>query len=567
MSWHYACTPYVWPSLFTFIFLSALSGYAWRRRRTSGALPFAIGSLLAALWSVGSAMESAAQDLPGKVLWFEFQNIWQLPAATAVTCFILEYAWPGRFTTPRNLILLSIVPVLNTVLILSNGLHHLVSRGYSLNGSLLAEPGPAAWSLSAYGYALGIVNLATLVWLFVRSAEHRWPAAIMALGQTVARVVYPLHVLHIVRTELPLDILGIGFLFLMYAVVLFGFHIFDPIPLARRMAIDQLHAGMLVLNGAGQVVSLNPCAEHLLGIPAGRAVGQPIAALLPAQVGLDLGSSDMRLLEFSRAGPPGTRDFTLEVSRLRDWRGLDVGRLLLLRDVTEPKRARELQKQQHLLLAVLHERERLARELHDSIGQALGYAGFEVEVIAQLWRDGHTAAATAQLDRLGAIMREAHADLRERILDLRSGCAAGKPLFAWLQQYLDGFSANYDIQAGLFIAPGLEEESFSAEAQLQVFRIAQEALSNARKHAHARRVQVRLETRPTGLRMTVQDDGCGFSVDAAEQASGQHFGLQFMRERAAQLGASLTIHSAPGKGTRILLDVPREEPIHARPAG
>jgi hypothetical protein len=98
--------------------------YSWRGRTVPGALPFAIASLITALWAVGSVMEHAAINLAAKLAWLKFQTIWQLLATTLITCFILEFAWPRRWLTRRNLILLFIVPLLSSVAILTISFYH-----------------------------------------------------------------------------------------------------------------------------------------------------------------------------------------------------------------------------------------------------------------------------------------------------------------------------------------------------------------------------------------------------------------------------------------------------------
>jgi hypothetical protein len=112
MTGSYAYTPQVWLSLLTVVLLVALAIFGWRRRNVPGAVPFTVGCLFAALWAAGSFMEYAVADVATKILWVKFQAVWQLPATTAITCFILEYAWPGRWLTRRNLALLSVVPLL-----------------------------------------------------------------------------------------------------------------------------------------------------------------------------------------------------------------------------------------------------------------------------------------------------------------------------------------------------------------------------------------------------------------------------------------------------------------------
>ncbi len=191
MTVSYDYTPSIWPSIFTTLLLIALAVYSERRRNVPGALPFAIGSLFGALWVAGLIMEAVATDMETKIFWFKFQGVCQIPAVTAITCSILEYAWPGRWLTRRNLILLSIPCLLALGLALTDNLHHLVWRGFEYHGNIFPIRGPANWAFFVYAYCLTIVNLIVLVWLFVRSPQHRWPVVIMVTGILAGRVPPP----------------------------------------------------------------------------------------------------------------------------------------------------------------------------------------------------------------------------------------------------------------------------------------------------------------------------------------------------------------------------------------
>src|SRR5512139_3699845 len=141
----YAYLPEIWLPLGTAIFLIALATYSWHRRNVPGALPFTFALLFGALWMVGCSLEVAAVNASTKIFWIKFQTVWLLPSATAVTCFLLEYARPGRWLTRRNLALLSIPCLLAFGLILTNDLHHLFWQGLTDDGEVIPLRGPGNW--------------------------------------------------------------------------------------------------------------------------------------------------------------------------------------------------------------------------------------------------------------------------------------------------------------------------------------------------------------------------------------------------------------------------------------
>jgi signal transduction histidine kinase len=292
-----------------------------------------------------------------------------------------------------------------------------------------------------------------------------------------------------------------------------------------------------------------------LKLSTGRAIGLPIWEALPDYPDESLVDITDAEIELSLETDQGVRHYTLTISLLKDLWGFDSGRLLLLRDVTEQKQAQAKLFEQKQALAILQERERLARDLHDTLGQVLGYASMQIDAAAKLSREGQSAAAATQLDRLGGMIREAHAEVREYIMNLRTTPALHRPFFTAVQQYLEGFTSNYDIQADLTIGSSWNGTTFSPDVQLQIFRIVQEALSNARKHSKAHHVQVKFEAENGRVFVIIRDDGYGFSPNNHETVDGQHFGLQFMQERAGQLGGTLQIQSTPGKGTEVVLEV------------
>lgn len=278
----YTFDSYLWPSPALTAFIASLAWYGWRRRNVPGALPFALACLFGVAWSLGSMFENAAADPSAKIFWMKFVTLWQLPVVTAATCFVLQYAGLGRWLNRRTLALLSIPVLAFTVLVLTDGLHHLGWSSLPLVGRSLRPVRALGVSIGLYySYLLSLFNIGTLIWLFIRSRRHRGPVALMVLGQIGARTLFEIGTRSGLVGEADVDALVLGVVFGLYAIALFGFHALDPVPAARGAALAQMHEGMLVLDLEGRIVDANHAAEQMLGEPTGKLRGRTAQSLLP----------------------------------------------------------------------------------------------------------------------------------------------------------------------------------------------------------------------------------------------------------------------------------------------
>jgi two-component system nitrate/nitrite sensor histidine kinase NarX len=212
--------------------------------------------------------------------------------------------------------------------------------------------------------------------------------------------------------------------------------------------------------------------------------------------------------------------------------------------------------------AVASERSLLAQELHDSIAQSLAFLKMQVGLLREALRRGDPDATDRTLGEIDAGVRESYGDVRELLLHFRTRTSAED-----IEPALRTTLAKFEHQTGLPVELGIEGHGvpLPPDVQVQVLHIVQEALSNVRKHAHATSVGVRVRQAPDWT-FEVRDDGCGF--DAARSSGESHVGLRIMRERAARIGARLRVDSAQGKGTAVVLVVPRArapepEAVHA----
>jgi PAS domain S-box-containing protein len=558
LSWH------IWPVFVALCLFTALAAYAWRHRSVPGALPFTAGIVFTMPWVLGIGLQLLAADAETMVFWTKFQTVWQIPALSSGLCFALEYADLGRFLTRRTIALLALPAFIFVLLVLTNSFHHWIWLGSS--PGVYARP-PIAMGgriVTAYDFLLMSLVPAIFVWLFIRSPLHRWPAALALLGQGAPRLVYLLDG----RSWGPFlrgDVFVIALLFLsaMYSLVLFRFRLFSFIPIARGTMIEQMREGMLILDTQQSIIDLNPAAAKILGISVASARGANALQIFSIHPALSArlkeegtGQSEIHL---DTAG--SSRDYVLHLSSLKNRRGFPLGRIFLFHDVTEQRRAEAKLQEQQNALATLNERVRIARELHDGLGQVLGYVKMQAEAARCFLAQGKQGEADRCLEQLVSVAQETHTDVREYISGADAGMTAEFGFLASLKQYLARFTECHQIQTELNVPAEVAERAFGPAVEVQLLRIIQEALTNARKHARAGAAFVSLRIEDGKARITVADDGVGFDVHQFPHDAQPHFGLKFMRERAEEVGGCVEIQSEPGKGTLVIVRVPFKEGV------
>jgi len=195
-------------------------------------------------------------------------------------------------------------------------------------------------------------------------------------------------------------------------------------------------------------------------------------------------------------------------------------------------------------LAVLEERQRLARDLHDAVSQTLFSAAMIAEALPRLW-DRNAKRAREQLHELYRLTRGAQAEMRTLLLELRPSTL----LEANLEELLNQLAAAVIGRTRMKVTLDIEGDlRMPGDVQTAYYYIAQEAFNNIVKHSRARRVDVRVASTEEAITLSISDDGRGFD---AEQVPATSLGLGIMRERANAIGASLQVQSAPGQGTTV----------------
>ncbi len=206
--------------------------------------------------------------------------------------------------------------------------------------------------------------------------------------------------------------------------------------------------------------------------------------------------------------------------------------------------------------AIIEERRRIAREIHDGVAQSLSYLNMKTKTVSDLLSSKDTVQAVTELGEIRQVVQDTYEDIRESI-DQLSTEIRSRPILQAIGSYVQEFGNNNGIRVQFGISRPLTR--LSPVAELQLLRIVQEALTNVRRHAMASEVVVKLENTSATVEMSVKDNGRGFNLLDLDKSPPGYHGLSIIKERAEGLGGSVNIVTAPGKGTEIQVSLPAEK--------
>jgi PAS domain S-box-containing protein len=323
---------------------------------------------------------------------------------------------------------------------------------------------------------------------------------------------------------------------------------------------DQSPLAVALLDTHGRIVRVNREFKRLFGFSPAEVIGRRESELIVPpelheehQRHADLVASGERIeADTIRTRKDGSR---VHVSMVRvpvSVAGGKLGTYSIFADITERRRAEDELKSYPRRLIETQEAEgqRIARELHDEVGQTLTSVGMMLQTSRSLPPD----QGGLRIDESQSLLRELIGKVRDLALDLRPAMLDDFGLGAALEWLVQRYSEQTGVRVD-FESSGLDDRRFRSEIEIAAYRIVQEALTNVARHAQVREARVRVTVTGDTLRVEIEDRGAGFDPRLVRTAR-TTVGLAGMRERASILGGRLSIESAPGKGVRVIGELP-----------
>ncbi|TAH73778.1 MAG: PAS domain S-box protein [Anaerolineaceae bacterium] len=561
----YRFTPYLLLLFISGLMSLSLGVYTIiKHRHAKGATSFAIAMFIVTLWSIPNALEMSAIALGVKLFWANVQYTAYCFSPVALLILCLDFSGYEKYINYKKLYWIFIIPTITIILVWTDKYHGLVRNNIHMDYSgvfpvIGKQYGSFFYVHAIYSHSLNLTTIFILLrTVFSRKTIYRKQAVALLIG--VSLVVIP-NVFYITGLS-PIKGYDITPVFfgpagIIMAWSILRYRMFDLVPLARATVIENMEAGVMVLDLQDRILDINPTCADIIGLPMGKITSKHIyevCEFIPEFISA-INDKTVSRVEFNIAAPNKQIVYEALLSMLKDKNGCNIGRLVVIYDITEKKIAEKEYYDEQWKLAVNNERNRMVRDLHDNLGQVLGYINLQAQAIQKELNDAHEDLYSNKLDKLIEVAQTAHHQIREYIHDVRNSDLIEIDFIAALDKEINNFELQTAIKVARKITPEFRSAAIAPSIRIHILNIIKEAMNNVRKHAQAENILMSCDYVDNNLLVIIYDDGKGFdAVDSKELKQG--FGLSIIQERTSEMGGTCEIKSKPGEGSSIRLRVP-----------
>ena len=563
-------TPYTIPLFLSGGLSLGLAYYSWRRREAPGAAAIAALMLAVSVWALAYALEMSSPGLGAKNAWAGIEYVGIVTVPTMWLVFCARYTGRDSWLTQGGKLLLLIEPLATVLLLWTNEAHHLMRSSVELHmyesfSVVAISYGPWFWIHTAYSYVMLLTGSVLLLPIVLRSPflYKRQVASLLvaALSPWLANALYVFRL-----SPFPhLDLTPFSFLILGGAIAWghFRFHLVDVVPVARGTIVENMRDGVIVFDLADRVVDINPAAREMLGELPDDVIGHAAADVLSQLPPVEALLQDRETVEeLVLEGGDSPRTFETRVTVLRDGRDSVRGRLLVLYDVSERKRAeRELVRAQRLR-AVGELSLGISHNLNNILTGILGPA-------ARLKQTATDEGVALQVERILSSAARARALVKRLGRAQRTEDAPEALLPVDLSQATNQHRQDNSSQRGIDIplVTELAEAPAVAAHRAELHDILLNLIYNA-IDAMPDGGTLAIATSPGDghARLVVSDEGIGMEEEVrarvfepfftTKASIGTGLGLSTAHSSITAWGGAISVSSRPGEGTSFVVELP-----------
>jgi len=566
----------------TTIINSAISYISWQRRQTKSGLYFALAITATTFWTLSATLGYAAVPLSAKILFAKLEAVGYHSAMALFALLSLFYAGNDRWLKKKWVkALLLFAPLSNIFLAVTNELHNLLWTGFvqKPNNIVVFEHGPAFnWSIIA-NYSMAVFIFLNL-WMAFRKGSDitRRQTRIMMLSLLFTLAINLIYnervggIEGVDWTSITFSLSGVLFLYAFY-----GIRLMDIVPIARDKLFNSLSDGMIVLDMQNRIIDINRVALSILDKQAYILIGKNLTDIIPEAEPMLQQIPDHEIRVEFEMSTSSKRTFDVLLSPLLETNNKIIRHLIIARDITERKQAEDALQQriseiqelhqnlqenqaklveQQRALAILNERQRMGRDMHDSVNQSIHSLMLFSETLIALLEKKQTATAITTAKRIHESGEQALREIRLLLYETQPILAdKSTNLIQVLEERLNMVERRVGINSEIIY----DDESMTRyphEWNENLYWILIEALNNALKHARAHNVKISIHFVEKQMEVMVEDDGIGFDTN---QKSSGGLGTRTMRERAELLGGQLLINSVPRQGACVHFKIQLED--------
>lgn len=539
--------------LFVIASLLVLATYTWQFNKIPGAKVQVYGQLCKAFWLLSMLLLSTSNTLSDKLFWVIIVQATSVLSPYLWFSFIIQISEQDKFIPSKFLYTILGITIFFISVILSTPWHGLHYGKIILEGNtLVCNLGSLFRYYGLWAYFLCFLAVSfSIRWIIITKGLRRR----QALWFTISGLLSLLSVLFGAIFQIKsIDSMPFGFL-LAAIFIAWGFYrwkVYNLITLAQEAAVDNMVDGLIVIDENNYISAMNLAAKKFLDssqIKIGSKFDD-IIDIFP----------NLNILKYHTT--PSTIETEINISGeifFHQWniillqaKNYTLGKAFLIKNITLEKQEQARLVEHEKAIAIVEERQSLAREVHDDLCQTLGYINFQSQAVINSVKDGKIDSTISNLYKLMDVTKHAYDDAREYIRGVQYMKLQNENLFSALQQYIKWLRQEYNLNITLKLPPSSSENYLNSLIDLHLFRIIQEAISNIRKHSQANNCVIKILIENNHVVIIISDDGIGFNTN--KEYSG--FGLTTMSERTKKIGGTFDLSSSLGSGTTITIKIP-----------